>query len=355
MQLTKSNITTLLDRTVELLQSIPSEDLKSKQGSDFERVLQENLQEAINIIGYNNVIKVELVSGHRYPDIVVHTHDELLGIEVKTSRNKGWSTLGGSIFESTRVKGVEDIVLFFTNFNDLTNIEFRFAWMEDCISDVVITHKPRYAINMDIEDTFFERSGVEYKELQNNDKPFSLIRDYLKSRHGKSSDLWWVDETEENNIDNLGPQSIRRFSTLDKDEKIKINAQLCIIFTEFLSDHAKTKYERITLFLISKLGLINSSIRDSFSASGQYDFNGHMIPRYFQKILDPAYTEIIKQEISNIPVRYLEEYWSEFNPDEPILVQWKRHITYQVQSNSNETLTNSIKTEIIKTLDDIFG
>lgn len=318
-------------------------------------MLQTQLEAVISIIGFDNVVEVELVSGHRYPDIVIHTDESLLGIEVKTSKSKGWSTLGGSIFESTRVKGVEDIILFFANFSDLTNIEFRYAWMKDCISDVVITHKPRYAINMDIEDTFFERSGVAYHELQTNDKPFALIRDYLKNRDGKSADLWWVDETEENNINNLGPQSIRRFATLDKDEKSKINAQLCIIFTEFLSDHSKTKYERITLFLISKLGLINSSIRDSFSASGQYNFNGHMIPRYFDKILDPVYVEAIKHEISSIPTRYLEEYWQDFNPDEPIVVQWKLHIRYQVQINNNESLTDSIKTEIIQEVDRLLG
>ncbi|HHY0517767.1 TPA: hypothetical protein ACVU5T_004282 [Vibrio parahaemolyticus] len=352
MQLTKNNITELLDKTVELLKNIPTEDLKSNQGIDFEVVLQKNLQEAVSIIGYDNVKEVELVSGHRYPDIVIHTHDTLLGIEVKTSKSKGWSTLGGSIFESTRVKGVEDIVLFFANFNDLTNIAFRFAWMEDCISDVVITHKPRYAINMDVEDTFFKRAGVEYKELQNNDKPFSLIRDYLKKRGGKSADLWWVDETEENNIDNLGPQSIRRFATLTKEEKNRINAQLCIIFTEFLSE-SPTKYERITLFLISKLGLINSSIRDSFSAAGQYDFKGHLIPKYFQKILDPINVEAIRREMGTIPVQYLEEYWSEFIPNEPIITQWKRHVVYQVRTNGS--LTPEIRDKIISSLDEIFG
>lgn len=155
MILTKDTIATLLNLTVELLKGIPPEELQFKQGTDFEIVLQSKLKEAIDIIDCTNVVKVELVSGHRYPDIVIHTNDVLLGIEVKTSKSKGWSTLGGSIFESTRVKGVEDIVLFFANFNDLNNIEFRFAWMEDCISDVVITHKPRYAINMDLEDTFF--------------------------------------------------------------------------------------------------------------------------------------------------------------------------------------------------------
>lgn len=352
MQLTKNNITELLNKSVELLKNIPTENLKSFQGIDFEVVLQKRLQEAVSILGYENVKEVELVSGHRYPDIVIHTHDTLLGIEVKTSKRKGWSTLGGSIFESTRVKGVEDIVIFFANFNDLSNIEFRFAWMEDCISDVVITHKPRYAIDMDVEDTFFKRAGVEYKELQNNDKPFSLIRDYLKKRSGKSADLWWVDETQENNIDNLGPQSIKRFTALTREEKKRINALLCIIFTEFLSE-SSTKYERITLFLISKLGIINSSIRDSFSAAGQYEFKGDLIPKYFQKILDPINVEAICREMSTVPVQYLEEYWSEFRPSEPIITQWKRHIVYQIRTNGS--LTPKIRDKIINAFDEIFG
>ena len=107
--------------------------------------------------------------------------------------------------------------------------------------------------------------------------------------------------------------------------------------------------------MISKLGLINSSIRDSFSAAGQYDYNGRLIPKYFQKILDPANIELLKTEMETIPERYLEEYWHEFNPAESILVQWKRQVISQIKANTNQSLTAEIKQEIIESLDEILG
>ena len=50
------------------------------------------------------------VSGQRFPDIVAGKY---YGVEVKSSKDVNWTTLGGSINESTRIEDVERIFLTF--------------------------------------------------------------------------------------------------------------------------------------------------------------------------------------------------------------------------------------------------
>ncbi len=351
MQLNRENLNILLNETIKFLQRLPNADLRTKQGTEFESVLQMALVNSVESLGFNNIRNIELVSGHKYPDLVLHTDTEKLGIEVKTSRSKGWSTLGGSIFESTRVQGVEDIMLFFANFNDLNNIQFRFAWMEDCISDVVITHKPRYAINMDINETFFKHSGVQYKELQKSDKPFSLIREYLKSRGGQYTDLWWVDESEGDDLSKIGPQSIREFISLSAEEKQKIKSELHVIFPEVLSCK-DGKYVRASLFLTSKKGLISRSLRDMFSSGGKYLYKGQKIPKYFKYILEEGNVKSLLSALEQTPTEYFEEYWTSFNIDIPVKEQWVKEVSHTIRGNSN--ISDTLKEDIIHNINKRF-
>ena len=49
---------------------------------------------------------VELISGQRFPDIVVGGY---YGVEVKTTKSEHWKSTGSSVAEGTRVEGVERI------------------------------------------------------------------------------------------------------------------------------------------------------------------------------------------------------------------------------------------------------
>src|SRR5699024_11116667 len=87
-----------------------------------------------------------MVSGQRFPDIVAMGY---FGVEVKTTKSDNWISTGSSIIESTRVDGVEKIYLLFGKLS--RNVEFRSRPYEDCLSDIVVTHSPRYKIDMELE------------------------------------------------------------------------------------------------------------------------------------------------------------------------------------------------------------
>ena len=64
------------------------------------------------------------VSGHKFPDIVAGKY---FGVEVKSSKNDQWTTLGGSVNESTRVPDVGKI---FVTFGKLKSpVEFKMLFL----------------------------------------------------------------------------------------------------------------------------------------------------------------------------------------------------------------------------------
>ena len=130
----------------------------------------------------NSIVKI---SGQKFPDIVAARY---YGVEVKSSKDESWTTLGGSINESTRVEDVERIFLTFGKL--VAPVEFVSRPYEECLSEVVVTHYPRYKINMRIGDgeSIFDKIGTSYESLRSSNNPVKPIIDYYKGqlREGQS-------------------------------------------------------------------------------------------------------------------------------------------------------------------------
>ena len=128
---------------------------------DIHRYLTESAKETI----FEN--NIELISGQRFPDIVAYVNrNKAYGVEVKTTKQNKWKSVGSSIFEGTRVEDVQKIQLLFAKL--VNPIEFKCRSYEECLYDVAITHSPRYLIDMNIEkeESIFHKIGVTYDELR---------------------------------------------------------------------------------------------------------------------------------------------------------------------------------------------
>ena len=90
---------------------------------------------------------IELIGGQKFPDIIAN---KFFGVEVKTTTKNHWKTTGNSILESTRVDDVERIFMLFGKLGK--PIEFKYRAYEECLSEVVVTHSPRYLIDMNLEE-----------------------------------------------------------------------------------------------------------------------------------------------------------------------------------------------------------
>lgn len=209
---------------------------------------------------------IEIISGQRFPDIVAAKY---YGVEVKSTKDDKWTLIGGSVAEGTRVAGVEHIFFMFGKLHE--PVEFKTRRYEECLCDVAVTHSPRYKIDMNLPEgeTIFDKIGTTYDELRASSNPIKPIVEYFRSTLKPGESLWWVNGEEENGEGQtaMSPK-IRLWKTLTPEEKNQMIAQGFALFPE-LFGKSSNKYERFTLWLVAKHGIVSTSMRDSFSAGGK--------------------------------------------------------------------------------------
>jgi len=208
---------------------------------------------------------IEKISGQRFPDIVAARY---YGVEVKSSKDEKWISLGGSVNESTRVSNVERI---FLTFGKLANpVEFRSRPYEDCLSEVVVTHYPRYKIDMNLANgkTIFDKMNTTYDDLRQSQDPVGSIVKYYKQQLADGESLWWTGDNLRNEQSDIIATTIRLWDTLDTDEQTTLRVAGMVLFPELFSD-STSKYKRFTLWLTATHNVVSPSLRDSFSAGGR--------------------------------------------------------------------------------------
>jgi len=272
---------------------------------------------------------IEKISGQRFPDIVVAKY---YGVEVKSSKDEKWTSLGGSINESTRVEGVERI---FLTFGKLTPpVEFRSRPYEDCLSEVVVTHYPRYKIDMNLSqgDTIFDKMNTTYDDLRLSQDSVGTIVDYYRSQLADGESLWWTGRDNQKEEAHAVPMKIRLMRTLGAAEKKEILALALAYFPEILGN-ANNKYERYALWLAASQGVISTSTRDLFSAGGQgsIDIGGgpnsapliiNKVPRKIMNVFDSRLA--IFNALLSTDASVLRETWKVDEIDKDPIRQWSR-------------------------------
>ena len=278
------------------------------------------------------------ISGQRFPDIVAAKY---YGVEVKSSKDDKWISLGGSVNESSRVEGVERIFLTFGKL--VMPIEFKSRPYEECLSEVVATHYPRYKIDMNLRhgETIFDKMRIGYDELRrSNDTVGNIIR-YYKSQLKKGESLWWIDIGEgiEENV--TATMKVRLWSSLGREEKLKLTTSLFALFPDVLSTVNNRKYNRAVLWLASRHGVVDPSFRDKFSAGGVVDITTSRgkfkdLPQVFTHIHD--FADDILELIDNTPAETLQETWQVKTVDHDRISQWidlvsEKHISTNYSVN----------------------
>jgi len=163
----------------------------TRKGVQFEEDVLEAANQAAKKTSFEG--KIRQVSGQKFPDIVAKV-EQLggYGIEVKTTEKNQWTTTGSSIFEGTRVDGIDRISLMFAKLAD--PVEFRWRPYEDCLCNVAVTHSPRYLIDMEVKQTIFQQISLPYDDLRKLKNPFKPIKAYFRKQVLEpGQDLWWVD------------------------------------------------------------------------------------------------------------------------------------------------------------------
>ena len=201
---------------------------------------------------------LQLVSGASFPDIVA---GRFYGVEVKSTAKNHWTSIGSSILESTRIEDVERIFLTFGKLG--RPVQFVSRPYEECLSDIAVTHYPRYRIDMCLApgETIFDKMGVSYDTLRRMENPVEPVSQYYRSKLKPGEQLWWAGA----HVEEAAPATVRLWSALSQEEKRELRSLGYALFPELVAGD----YKRYALWLVTAKGVVNTHVRDEFSAGGQ--------------------------------------------------------------------------------------
>lgn len=304
------------------------EDYYSKRGG---KAVEQDVYEAVCEASKKTEFEgtIQLVSGATFPDIVAHKY---YGVEVKSTEKNHWTSIGSSILESTRSADVERIYLTFGKLGK--PVEFLSRPYEDCLSGIAVTHYPRYQIDMRLHkgETIFDKMGISYDELRTMDNPVAPVSKYYKAQLKPGESLWWA----ANDVESAAPPTIRLWTALSHEQKEALTIQGYALFPEVLSAGNNKKYNRYALWLASKMGVVNTNIRDSFSAGGKIELpmqSGILIkmPAAFGRIR--KYHELLEATIEEADEQTLMEYWETDRIEENRIRQWCKLVASEADSS----------------------
>jgi len=255
--MTERDFFAVLSDVVSEIYSRGSNYLRALSDSDFEEVIYEALlNKGLSGVEYKKGSSV-------FPDITFENY----GVEVKTTQKDGWTTLGGSIMEGTKKEGIQIIYITFLKKGGAP--EIKIGKYEECLSDIKVTHSPRYEINMLLEesDSIFHKLGIPYDEFSSSENKVKLLRKYYKEKL-KGSYPWWIEE----DSDKISNIAIRELSSLSREDQIQIEIELIALHPEAVG----SEYTAASIYLLTKHNLFDKSMRDRFTAGGRETsvFNG---------------------------------------------------------------------------------
>ena len=291
----------------------------NRNGTDLEKDVFQALRSSAQGTAFEGTI--QLVSGSSFPDIVAN---RFYGVEVKSTNKNHWKSIGSSILESTRIEDVERIFLTFGKLGK--PVEFKSRPYEECLYGISVTHYPRYQIDMELSqgETIFDKMGISYDELRKMDNPVAPVSKYYKSQLKPGESLWWVADENPENIS--APPTIRMWGALSKDLKDEYRARGYALFPEVLI----SKYDRYAMWLVSNLSVIDTHIRDQFSAGGKVNIctiNGNFekMPAAFGRIM--KHRNLILETILTANESALCEYWQVSKISDNRIEQWCRIVS----------------------------
>lgn len=294
-------------------------------------------------IGSHFENSIELISGQKFPDIVANKY---YGVEVKTTTKNHWKTTGNSVMESTRVEDVERIFMLFGKLGK--PIEFRSRPYEECLSEVVVTHSPRYLIDMNLEKgkTIFDKIKMPYDTLRQKDNPVKPIINYYKSKLKPGQDLWWIDNESEQSSNLI----IDLWTNLDVKQKTDIKNKAMVYFPEVFSNRSD-KFGRLAVWLVTREAIVCPNIRDLFTAGGKEDYlvNGKIykdIPQIFIKLFKNL--EDILEILINTSAIELNGFWNLKVSEKDKIDKWIKLV-----GNNSKTIRGTEHLDIEKILKEL--
>lgn len=286
----------------------------------------------LNGVGYESIVYSKMVACaegtvfegsvvqtglHAFPDIVVGGE---FGVEVKMTTGDKWTSTGNSVLETTRVPDVHTVYLFFGKFGG--TYEARYRAYEECLSDIGVTHSPRYKIDMTLgeSDSIFKKMNISYNAFRTQSDSIAILKSYYRTQLKEGEELWWIDSTAE---DTSVSPIIRTFSSLSPEEREAYVTEVLVLFPEIYSS-SRVKFERAAAYLITEYNAVCSNLRDVFTAGGRVAIQSPSNEILVPKILHHVFTRAsaVNATLTSLPPETLAYYWRTEAGSDPVAT-WK--------------------------------
>ena len=189
--------------------------------------------------------------------------------------------------------------------------------------EVVVTHSPRYLIDMNLEKgkTIFDKINLSYDTLRKKDNPIKPIVDYYKGKLKPGEELWWMDNENNSNASNI---VIRIWNNLSAKEK-QLHKNRAMVFFPELFGNRTDKFGRLAIWLVTREAVVCPNVRDLFTAGGKSDciigrITYHKVPRIFLNLFDNI--TIIVEIIMETSAYELSEYWETKTTETTKIFDW---------------------------------
>lgn len=311
-------------------------------GTEMERIVENALKEMAPQTSFK-ADNIHLVSGLHFPDIQAAGH---FGVEVKSTKSDTWTSTGSSIVESTRLPDVSRIYMLFAKLGGHTP-EFRCRPYEKCLSNIAVTHAPRYLIDMTLADNggqnIFDKMCVSYdtfRLLAEKEKIDNVRKYYIRANRekGRYEMPWWMGDTDSEVSSSV---MIRFFNDLTVMERAEITARMFILFPELCESKNPNKYKRAALWLCSRYSVICSNFRDTFSAGGKVEeVGGVHFAKKMPQVLKTLYTykDRIKALLRNPDealAQDIADSWDERSASHMSIDMWFKLMNRVFKSNAD--------------------
>lgn len=251
------------------------------RGTDFEKIVYEAIiAEGIDDESISHSVR-------KFPDFRINQGSSKFGIEVKKTDSDKWEVPGGSVYESLRNQ-IEATFVLMGKFGG--EPEARYRKYEECISDLSVTHSPRFQLNLDIpfgEDYLTKNNAKDLLDISERNELNRRIRELLRT----DVSTWYSDE------------SIIAFTQLSPEEKKQFFVDGVVLFPEVTG----RDYSKFAPWMTYKCLVWCGNVRDVFSAGGTKKYDDFFASAVMARIIERA--NYIISRIERMTPEELDHHW----------------------------------------------
>lgn len=240
--------------------------------------------------------------GHSFPDVSIKNSN--IGIELKGSASSRRFN-GNSVVASTMLPNLKKIYLFY--WIGMTG-ELGFKNYFDCVSTPVVTHSPRFQLDIDLKpsQSMFGSASGKVGEVESvifgldGIDSNKIIKWMADNARLKGETPWWIAEDDSSPVGSTG---LIKCTDLPFNRRRAFMKAAFLAFPKIFDRTSPNKYNGLFEWAVSVKSVLSS--RDDYSAGGRIMLN---LPNFSsQKIEVPQVIQVALESLAASDTVYLSE------------------------------------------------